>query len=327
MLSRRVFGALVVGAAVAGSAASHAQQNPGRASTGRVFRIAALSAERYKKALLQALRNAGYDGDDKLIVEFRPIDEPQMLARFAAELVALNVDVIVASGTQAVRAAQQATQSIPIVMTGSSDPVGSGLVASLARPGGNTTGLSLFNPELSGKRLELLKEIVGGISRVAVLWNPDDPPAATALKETEIAARALGIAIQPFEVRRVEDFDVVFAAAIKDKPKAVVILSAPVMSINSRRIAAWTLQNHLPAIYWQRDFPAAGGLMSYGPDLDSLVRRSVVFVDKILKGAKPADLPVEQPTKFDLVINLATAKALDLTVPQTLLLRADEVIE
>jgi putative ABC transport system substrate-binding protein len=332
MLSRRVFGALVVGAAVAGSAAAHAQQNPGGASTGqtstgRAFRIGALSSERSKKALLLALHDAAYDGGDKLTVEFRSIDEPEMLARFAAELVALKVDVIVASGTQAVRAAQQATQSIPIVMTGSSDPVGSGLVASLARPGGNTTGMSLFNPELSGKRLELLKEIVGEIPRVAVLWNPDDPPAGTALKETEIAARALGIAIQPFEIRRADDFDAAFAAALKDQPKAVVVLSAPVMSTNSRRIAAWALQNRLPAIFWPRDFPAAGGLMSYGPDFDSLVRRSVVFVDKILKGAKPADLPIEQPTKFDLVINLTTAKALGLTVPQTLLLRADEVIE
>ena len=327
MISRRAFGALAIGAAASVSDSGQAQQHPGRVSTGRAHRIGALTTERNKSELLQGLHDAGYDEGRNLIIEYRPIDPAAMLPRFAADLVALNVDVIVASGTQAVRAAQQATQSIPIVTTGTSDPVGSGLVASLARPGGNTTGLSLFNPELSGKRLELLKEIVGEIPRMAVLWNPDDPPAVTALKETEIAARALGIAIRPFEVRRVEDFDAAFAAAIKDEARAVAILSAPVMSINTHRIAAWTRQNHLPAIYWARSFPAAGGLMSYGPDIDSLARRSAVFVDKILKGAKPADLPIEQPTKFDLVINMATAKALGLTVPQSLLLRADEMIE
>jgi putative ABC transport system substrate-binding protein len=202
MISRRAFSALAIGAAAAISDPGQAQQNPGRASTGRAHRIGVLTTERNKNELLQGLRDAGYDEGRNLIIEYRPNDPAEMLPRFAAELVALNVDVIVAAGTQAVRAAQQATQSIPIVTTGSSDPVGSGLVASLARPGGNITGLSLFNPELSGKRLELLKEIVGETPRVAVLWNPDDPPAATALKETEIAARALGIAIQPFEVRR-----------------------------------------------------------------------------------------------------------------------------
>ncbi len=290
-------------------------------------RIGLLVYERVKDQFLQGLRDLGYDSRKDLIVEYRSNLPAEMLPRFAAELVALDVDVIVASGTQAVRAAQQTTQRIPIVTTGSSDPVGTGLVMSLARPGGNITGISLFNPELSGKRLELLREIAGEIPLLAVLWNPDDPPAMTALRETESAARALGIAARPFEVRRVEDFDAAFAAAVKDRPRAVVILSAPVMTANLHRIAAWALQNHLPAIFWDRSIPAAGGLMSYGPDLDSLARRSAVFVDKILKGAKPADLPIEQPTKFNLVINMATAKALGLTAPQSLLLRADEIIE
>ncbi len=324
MISRRAFAALICGAiTAAGPVGGRAQQNP----AARMPRIGLLVYERVKDQFLQGLRDLGYDSRKDLIVEYRSNLPAEMLPRFAAELVSLNVDVIVAAGTQAVRAAQQTTQRIPIVTTGSSDPVGTGLVTSLARPGGNITGISLFNPELSGKRLELLREIAGEIPLLAVLWNPDDPPAMTALRETESAARALGIVARPFEVRRVEDFDAAFAAAIKDRPRAVVILSAPVMTANLHRIAAWALQNHLPAIFWDRSFPAAGGLMSYGPDLDSLARRAAVFVDKILKGAKPADLPIEQPTKFDLVINLKTAKALGLTVPQSLLGRVDEIIE
>ena len=328
MLSRRGFGALVSGAIAASSPVTGgAQQNPGQASAGRAARIGLLSGERIKPGLLQGLHDAGYDEGRNLIVEYRPATPAETLARFAGELVALGVDVIVASGSQATRAAQQATHTIPIVMTGSSDPVGTGLVASLARPGGNITGMSLFNPELSGKRLELLREIAGDIPLVAVLWNPDDPPAVTALRETESAARTLSMTARPFEVRRVEDFDAAFAAAIKDLPNGAVILSAPVMGGNLGRIAAWALENRLPAIFWDRGFPAAGGLMSYGPSSDSLVRRSAVFIDKILKGAKPADLPIEQPTRFELVINLQTAKSLGLTVPHSLLLRADEVIE
>jgi len=286
-----------------------------------------LSNERLKAALLNGLHDAGFDEARNLIVDYRPNIPPQMLPQFAAELVTLKVDVIVASGTQAVQAAQQATQAIPIVMTGSSDPVGTGLVASLARPGGNVTGMSLFNPELSGKRLELLSEMIHELPRVVVLWNPDDPPAVLALRETENAGRVLGIEVRAIEVRRAADFDAAFASALDVGPKGVVIQSSPLLTTNTPRMAAWALQNQLPAISWEKSFPANGGLMSYGPDLDGLVRRSAVFVDKILKGTKPADLPIEQPTKFDLVINMATAKALGLTVPQSLLLRAAEVIE
>jgi putative ABC transport system substrate-binding protein len=322
MISRRVFGALVASAAAATSVAGYAQQG-----APRTARIGLLAREQIRSVLLQGLREAGYEEGKNLVIEYRSLDQPEMLARFATEFVTLNVDVIVAGGTQAVQAARKATERIPIVTTGSSDPVGSGLVASLARPGGNITGMSLFNPELSGKRLELLREIAGDIPIVAVLWNPDDPPAVTALQETEKAGRALGISARGFAVRHIGDFDAAFADAITDQPKALVILSAPVMNTNLRLIAAWALQNRLPAIFWERGFPAAGGLMSYGPDFDSLIRRSAVFVDKILKGAKPADLPIEQPTKFDLVINMATAKTFGLTVPQSLLLRADEVIE
>jgi putative ABC transport system substrate-binding protein len=319
-MRRREVIAILGGGVVGWSLAAHAQQKA-------MPVIGLLSTERLKTALLEGLHAAGFDEGRNLIVEYRSNVPSQMLAQFGAELVALNVDVIVASGTQAVRAAQQATQHIPIVTTGSSDPVGTGLVASLARPGGNVTGLSLFNPELSGKRLELLREIAGEIPRVALLWNPDDPPAVLSLKETEAAGRTLGIAIRPLDVRRVEDFDAVFAAAIADHPNAVVVLSSPVITTNAPRIAVWARQNRLPAISWESGFPAAGGLMSYGPDLDGLARRAAIFVDKILKGANPGDLPVEQPTKFELVINLKTAKALGLTVPRSLLARADEVIE
>jgi putative ABC transport system substrate-binding protein len=323
MISRRAFSALAIGAAAAISDPGHAQQNP----AARVPRIGLLAYERVKGQFLQGLRDVGYDIGKDLIIEFRPNDPAEMLTRFAAELVALNVDVIVAAGTQAVRAAQQTTQRIPIVTTGSSDPVGSGLVASLARPGGNITGMSLFNPELSGKRLELLREIAGDLPRVAVLWNPDDPPVVLSLRETETAGHVLGIEVRGIEVRRADAFDAALALMTGLHPKGVVVLSSPLMMLNIRRIALWALENRLPAIFWERIFPAAGGLMSYGPDLDSLARRAAVFVDKILKGAKPADLPIEQPTKFNLVINMATAKTLGLTAPQSLLLRADEIIE
>jgi putative ABC transport system substrate-binding protein len=198
MISRRAFGALAIGAAASASVKGYAQQNPG----ARVPRIGLLAYERVKGQFLQGLRDVGYDIGKDLIIEFRPNDPAEMLPRFAAELVALNVDVIVASGTQAVRAAKEATQRIPIVTTGSGDPVGTGLVASLARPGGNITGMSLFQPELSGKRLELLREIAGDIPRVAVLWNPDDPPVVLSLRETESAGRALGIEVDGVEVRR-----------------------------------------------------------------------------------------------------------------------------
>jgi putative ABC transport system substrate-binding protein len=212
-------------------------------------------------------------------------------------------------------------------MTGSSDPVGTGFVASLAHPGGNITGLSLQSPEVSGKRLALLKEIVAGLSLVAVLSNPDDPPVVFSLRETKDAARALGIELQFVETRRPEDFDSAFASVTKRQPGALVVLPASIMTRYAQRIAELALRSRMPAISYFRQFPEAGGLISYGPNLDDSSRRAAVYVDRILKGIKPADLPVEQPTKFELVINLRTAKALGLTVPPTILARADEVIE
>jgi putative ABC transport system substrate-binding protein len=212
-------------------------------------------------------------------------------------------------------------------MTASSDPVGTGFIASLARLGGNITGNSLFSPELSGKRLELLKEIVPGALRMAVLWNPDDPPAVLSFKETETAARQLGIELESMEVQGPDGFDGAFASAVNLHAKAVVILSAPIMTIYAGRIAELARKSGLPGISNASDFPKAGGLMSYGPSLADLYRRAAIYVDKILKGAQPADLPVEQPTKFELIINLQTAKALGLTIPPSLRALADGLIE
>ena len=320
-VKRRVFMAFL-GGAVAAPSVGYAER-----PAGRVPVVGVIASERIKAALLEGLRDAGYDVGTDLTIVPRPAIPAERLPQVAAELVALHSDVIVTAGTQAVRAVQQATHRIPIVMTGASDPVGTGLVSSLARPGGNVTGLSLFNPELSGKRLELLREMVGEISPVALLCNPDDPSAAPSLRETEDAGRLLGINVQIFAIRRVEDFNSAFASIADMHPKAAVVLSSPTITQNASRIAAWALELRLPAISWERGFPSSGGLMSYGPDLDGLARRAAVYVDKILKGTKPSDLPVEQPVKFELVLNLKTAKTLGLTAPQSLLVRADEVME
>jgi putative ABC transport system substrate-binding protein len=207
------------------------------------------------------------------------------------------------------------------------DPVGTGFVASLARPGGNITGLSMMAPELAGKRLELLRETTPRISRVAVLRNPANPATALSLSETQAAARVLGVQLQLLEVRTPEELDGALGAAARDRADALIVLPDPMLLTHRRRIADLAAKSRLPAIYYERDFVEAGGLLSYGPSLADMYRRSAVYVDKILKGAKPAELPVEQPTKFELVINLRTAKALGLTIPQSVLIRADEVIQ
>jgi putative tryptophan/tyrosine transport system substrate-binding protein len=291
-------------------------------------RIGFLGLERRLEKFRQGLGDdLGYVEGRDIVIEYRPSDPADRLPGFAAELVALNADVIVAGGSLAVRAAQQATRTIPIVMTGTSDPVGTGFVASLARPGGNITGLSLQSPELSGKRLELLREITKDLSRLAILLNPDDPPVVFSLQETEKAARASGMEISLVEARSGEDLDGAFALIAKIRPEAVVILPASLMTKYAARIAELALNCRTSTISYFRDFPAVGGLMSYGPSLDESARHAAVYVDRILKGAKPSDLPVQQPTKFELVINLKTAKALNLTVPKGLSAIADELIE
>jgi putative ABC transport system substrate-binding protein len=291
-----------------------------------VRQIGFLGPQRRLKQLRLGLAELAYIEGRNFVIEHRPSDPADRLPGFAAELVKLKVDVIVASGSLAVRAAQQATRSIPIVMTGASDPVGTGFVASLARPGGNITGMSLQSPALSGKRLEWLKEIVKDLSRLAVLLNPDDPPAVFSLKETERAAQASGLELYVVEVRKADDFDGAFGSLGARRPDALVVLPASIMTEYAGRIAGLALTNKLPTISYFREFPESGGLMSYGPNLDDSARQAAIFVDQILKGAKPSDLAVQQPSKFELVINASTAKQLGLTITPMMLMIA-EVIE
>jgi putative ABC transport system substrate-binding protein len=274
------------------------------------------------------LAELGWIEGKNLVVERRYAENrPERLPELAAELVRLNVEVIVATGTLGPLAAKQATSTIPIVMTASGDPLGSGLVASLARPGGNVTGMSLMAPDLGGKRLELLKELLPRLARVAVLWNAANPYPAIVFKETQAAGRTLGIEVQSLEVRGPDDFDGAFEAARKQRPDALITVEDPLTFTYQKRIADFAVADRLPSLHGLRGDVVAGGLMSYGANIGDLFRRAAGYVDKILKGAKPADLPVEQPTRFELVINLKTARALGLTIPPTLLVRADEVIE
>ena len=281
-----------------------------------------------RDAFRQGLRDLGYVEGRNLVIEFRDAGaKPERLAALASELVRLKVDVIVATGTQAISAAKQATSVIPIVMTVSGDAVGTGLVASLARPSGNVTGLTLITPESAGKRLELLKEAFPRTSRVAVLWNPTDPPRLLEYKQTQDAAKLLGLMLQSVEVRSSEELEGAFSAITRGAADALVTFSDPLTAVFRKRIVEFAATSRLPAMYGRREEVEDGGLMSYAPNFADLFRRAATYVDKILKGAKPADLTVEQPTKFELVINLKTAKVLGLTIPPSLLVRADEVIQ
>ena len=300
---------------------------------GKAPRIAYLSASSAINATVetfrQGLRELGYVEGRNIQIEFRWADGRfDHLPALAAELVSLGVNVIVAANTPAALAAKNATSTIPIILVTSGDPVGSGLVASLARPGGNVTGLSL-TPTLaiSGKQLELLKEAFPSITHVAVLANPANPPTAGLLTETELAARSLGLRLRVVQVREPKEFGDAFATMKNERVPALLVIADPLVADNRDRIVAFAATNRLPAIYPYRTFVDAGGLMSYGADLSDLNRRAATYVDRILKGAKPAELPIEQPTKFELVVNLKTAKALGLTIPPSLLLRADHVIQ
>jgi putative ABC transport system substrate-binding protein len=300
-----------------------------RAQSNRLPRIGILSPNPSGtvKAFLQGLRDLGYIEGQNVLLDHRDSPaRPDGLPALAEELVKAGVDVIFANGSQATRAARQATTSIPIV-TISSNPLGMGFVASLARPEGNITGVSLMAPEASGKRLEFLKELDPGLVNIAVLWNPNDPGAAFSVKETETAAEAIGLKLQFLKASDGNSIDAAFEEAVKQGAHAVIPLPAPQMGMHMHRIADLALKNRLPSIYFSDEFTQAGGLMSYGVNIDALLRRAASYVDRILKGAKPADLPVEQPTKFELVVNLKTAKALGLVIPHTLLARANEVIE
>ncbi len=303
----------------------------GAQQPGKVARIGVLSLGSAVDALSpfrQGLRELGYIEGQNIVIESRFAEgKAERLPDLAAELVSLKVDIIVAGGTPPPLAAKRATKTIPIVMTSAGDPVGSGLVDSLARPGGNVTGMSLFSPEITGKRLQLLKDVIPGISRVAVLWNATNPIAALSMRETEAAARTLGLHVQSREVHGPDDIESALQGAIRGRPSALFVLDDPLLFLHRRRISDFAARNRLPASAYFKEFAQAGGLMTFGPDLAYSSRRAASFVDKILKGASPADLPVEQPTKFELVINLKTAKALGLTIPQSLLIRADQLIE
>ena len=282
----------------------------------------------WHEAFRQSLRDLGWVEQKNVGIEYRYADgRSDRLAELAADLVRLKVDVIVTAVTLDAQAAKNATRSIPIVMASPGDPVATGLVGSLARPGGNVTGLSQVAPDLAGKRLELLKEIVPRLSRVAVLWNPGGPASALSWNEIQAPARQLGVRLHSVEVRSPGDFDKAFEDAAKTRAGAVVIIGHAVFVTNLKRIADLAAKSRLASIFHLREFVDAGGLMAYGPDRSDMFRRAAIYVDKILKGAKPGDLPIEQPTKFELALNLKTARALGLTVPQALLLRADHVVQ
>ncbi len=318
---------LVVGAVVAPLAAEAQQQ-------GKVPRVGYLSSgsattSRYLEAFRQGLRELGWVEGQNIVIDWRYAEgRLDRLPDLAAELVRLKVDVIVTVPTPAAVAAKNATGTIPIVMINVSDPVGLGLIASLARPGGNATGLSYsVGVESFGKALELLKETVPKLHRVAVLSNPANPAHAPVIGDVKVAARSLGVQLQLLEARGPNELDVAFAAMAKERVGALLVLPDSMLILHRARLADLAAKNRLPAMYGLREHVEAGGLMTYGPSTVANFRRAAFFMDKILKGAKPADLPVEQPTKFELVINRKTAKALGLTIPPSVLVRADEMIE
>ena len=279
------------------------------------------------QAFRQGLRELGYVEGKNIVLEYRWAEgRNERLPDLAAELVRLKVDVLVTAGPTDNRAAKEATNTIPIVMAQDNDPVGNGLVASLARPGGNITGLATLTPELTGKRLELLKESVPKLSRVAVLGTSSQPGNTQALRETELAASALGVHLQYLEVRGLEDIETAFRAASKGRAEAILMLASYVFNSHRKQIVDLARKSQLPAIYRTSEFVEDGGLMTYGVSITDLYRRAATYVDKILKGAKPADLPVEQPTKFEFIINLRAAKQIGLTIPPNVLVRADKVI-
>ncbi|MGH7354775.1 MAG: ABC transporter substrate-binding protein [Candidatus Rokuibacteriota bacterium] len=300
----------------------------------KVYRIGMLEtiAASLNSANLQAFRTAlktlGYVEGENLVIDYRSADgKTDRFPALAADLVRQRVDLIVTRGSPAAIAAKGATRVIPIVMAVSGDPVGTGIVSSLARPGGNVTGLSSVITELAGKRLELLREAVPALSRVALLYNPTNPAATNDWRQAEAAARALGLRPSSFEVRKAEDFRPAFETARKQRADVMVVIMDGLVQNHQREVVDLARRHRLPDIYASREFADAGGLMSYGVSYPDLYWRAASYVDKIFKGAKPADLPVEQPTKFELVVNLRTAGALGLTIPPSLLLRADQIIE
>jgi putative ABC transport system substrate-binding protein len=329
VISRRAFIAAIAANALGGPLIARAQQ------AGKIYRLGILGnvplsdseGARLWGAFSQGLRDLGYVEGQNLIVEHRSSEGRfERLPGLAAELVRLKPDVIVVPNASNALAARDATNTIPIVAA-SFDPLTSGLGATFARPGGNVTGLSLIAPEITGKQLELLKEIVPRVSRMAILWNPVNRTAPLFLDQAKGAARTLGLQLQSVQARRPEDIESAFTGMNRERAGALLVLADAVFILQRRRIADLAASSHLPAMYMLREHMEAGGLAFYGPSMVDNFRRAAVYVDKILKGAKPGDLPVEQPTKFELVINLQTAKTLGLTIPPSVLLRADKIIE
>ena len=325
-MERRVFISSIAGGLLAVPLAAEAQQAGKVSRIGFVRGSAPPAAE--VEAFRQGLRELGYIEGKNLDILFRWAEgRDERLPSLVAELIQLNVDLIVSSAPAATRAAKEATTTIPIVMVTVADPVAFGFVRSLARPGGNITGFAFQHPELSGKRLALLKETIPKLSRVAVLWNADNPYKAVDMKEVKAAAAGLGVMLQSLAVRGVEGFDSAFEAARHGRAGCIITLEDPFTITHRARIVELARKHRMPALYGRRVYVDAGGLMSYGPDPIDQYRRAAIYVDRILNGTKPSDLPVEQPTKFELAVNLKTAKALGLTIPPSLLLRADQVIE
>ena len=322
--------ALLTVAVLVAPLAGEAQQAPGLPRIGFLM-PGSLSDPRFPRflhAFRQGLRELGYVEGQNVSIELRWAEgQYHRLPGLAAELVRLKVNVIVAGGAPAIQAAKRATETIPIVMVNVSDPVASGFVASLARPGGNITGLSMMTPELVGKQLEMLKEIVPKVARVAVLWNPANPGNAPQVRHAPDVARALGVRLQPLEARNASEIDHAFAAITTERAGAVIVLTDTILIDHRTRIADHAARRRLPTVSGLLEHAEAGGLLAYGPSLSDPFRRAAAYVDKILKGAKPADLPVEQPVTFELVINLKAAKALGLTIPQAMLQRADRVLQ
>ena len=296
---------------------------------GVLFASTPAATSHFLDSLRQGLREYGYVEGQHIILEPRYGQAGrERMSDLASQLVRIKVDLVVAATDPATVAIRQASRTIPVVMANSTDPVGSGFIVSLARPGGNVTGLSALSPELSGKRLELLREIVPGLARAAIVWNPEVRGALFDYKETESAARSMSLHLRSVEVSRGEDLDRAFSEVTDQQAQVLIVQTPnPILFANRSRIAGFAQKTRLPSIFGQKEFAEAGGLITYGPNTADLWRRAATYVHRVLKGTKPADLPVEQPTKFELVVNLKTAKALGLTIPQSILLRADHVIE
>ena len=321
-MRRRAFITLLGGAVAAWPLAARAQQ------AGKIPRIGIIDDSPIWNAFRHGLRDLGYLEGQNIVFDYRYAGGlPDRLAWVAVELVHRPVDLIATFGTPPTLAAKQATTTIPIVMMGVGDPVGSGLVSSLARPGGNITGNTILGPEVAGKRLQLLKEVIPSLSRVVFLWNPDNASHPAQLAELRVAVEALGIKLLPVPVRSSDEFDNAFAAMMRERPDAFLMTNDPFHQLSIGRIIDFLANNRLPGMFVTREVTVAGGLLSYGASLPDLFRRGAVYVHKILQGTKPADLPIEQPVKFELVVNLKTAKAMGLSIPESFLLRADETIE